>query len=128
MTCKKTRWGLMALIIAFAGGGSLVQAAEKADAFSATETEHYTDAVKVWQNLAEQGDAQAQFNLGLMYHGGLGLPRDEAAAVVWYQKAAESGYYQAQIYLTVGYKEGWFGLPKDPGKAYYWEGMIGSTN
>ena len=38
---------------------------------------------------AEQGDAEAQFNLGLMYTNGDGVPQDYQEAVSWYRKAAE---------------------------------------
>jgi TPR repeat protein len=41
---------------------------------------------------AEQGDAQAQFNLGVVYAYGLvGVPQDSAQALAWYRKAAEQG-------------------------------------
>ena len=41
---------------------------------------------------AEAGDAPGMYNLGVMYkNGGGGLPKDEAQAVRWYQKAAEAG-------------------------------------
>ena len=39
--------------------------------------------------LAEQGDAVAQNNLGLMYANGRGVPEDDAEAVRWYRLAAE---------------------------------------
>ena len=40
---------------------------------------------------AEQGDAKAQFGLAQLYEYGLGVERDEAAALEWYRKAAEQG-------------------------------------
>ena len=40
---------------------------------------------------AEKGNAPAQFNLGLMYDNGRGVPKDEAEAVKWYRKAADQG-------------------------------------
>ena len=46
------------------------------------------DAVK---KAAEQGHADAQYNLGLMYDYGGGVPEDDAEAVRWYRKAAEQG-------------------------------------
>lgn len=36
--------------------------------------------------------AEAQFNLGIMYHNGLGVPQDYAQAVAWYRKAAAQGF------------------------------------
>lgn len=118
---------LLAATIALAGAFSTVQAApvDMEKSFSAAETGDFKNAINIWKDLADGGDAQAQFNLGLMYHGGLGLPRNEQEAVKWYQIAAEGGYEPAQVYLVVGYEEGWFGLPKDGNKAYYWRGRLG---
>ena len=44
---------------------------------------------------AEQGDAEAQTSLGLMYDNGKGVPQDYAEAVKWYRKAAEQGHLAA---------------------------------
>lgn len=41
----------------------------------------FATALKEWTPLAEQGDAAAQFNLGLMYATGQGVPQDDAEAV-----------------------------------------------
>jgi TPR repeat protein len=41
------------------------------------------EAVKWYSKAAEQGDANAQYNLGLMYNSGEGIPRDDAEAVKW---------------------------------------------
>ena len=46
--------------------------------------------------LAEQGNADAQYNLGVMYYNGRGVRQDYAEAVKWYRQAAEQGYPQAQ--------------------------------
>ena len=50
---------------------------------------------------AEKGDADAQFNLGLMYHKGQGVPQDDAESVKWYRKAAEQGNVYAQRNLGI---------------------------
>jgi TPR repeat protein len=44
------------------------------------------------KKLAEMGDIDAQFELGLMYRYGEGVPQDYKQAVYWYTKAAEQGY------------------------------------
>jgi len=36
---------------------------------------------------AEQGEAAAQFNLGLMYATGQGVPQDDAEAAKWFRRA-----------------------------------------
>ena len=82
---------------------------------------NYRSAYLYWINLAKQGDARAQFNLALLYHGGLYVKFNEGQAVFWYRQAAQNGIREAQEYLTVGYREGWFGLPIDKKKADYWQ-------
>ena len=62
---------------------------------------------------AEQGDAQAQFNLGLMYDMGDGVPQDDAEAVRWYRRAAEQDFANAQTLL--GAK--WYRLAAEQGDA-----------
>ena len=48
-------------------------------------------ALEEWIPLAEQGDLTAQFNVGAMYKNGQGVPQDDQAAAMWYEKAAEQG-------------------------------------
>ncbi|MBF1297810.1 MAG: sel1 repeat family protein, partial [Neisseria meningitidis] len=55
---------------------------------------------------AEQGNAQAQFNLGLRYAKGQGIRQDYAQAVQWYRKAAEQGVAKAQYNLGLMYDQG----------------------
>ncbi len=80
----------------------------------------YGAAFTTWQSLAESGDPRAQFNLGLMYHGGLFVEANEEKALTWYQRAAENGVPEAQQFLAVAYTEGWFGLPQNMVYAQYW--------
>ncbi len=53
-------------------------------------------AVAWFRKAAEQGQADAQHNLGVMYEKGRGVPQDDREAVAWYRKAAEQGYAGAQ--------------------------------
>jgi TPR repeat protein len=53
-------------------------------------------ALRLIRPLVNDGDASAQFNLGLMYTTGQGVQQDNAAAVLWFRKAAEQGYALAQ--------------------------------
>jgi TPR repeat protein len=46
----------------------------------------YATAMREWRPLAEAGDASAQYNLGVMYANGEGVPEDDAEAVKWYRK------------------------------------------
>jgi TPR repeat protein len=108
------------IILALSSWGTAVLADDYADGFLAASSGDYKVAYTKWRDLAEQGDANAQFNLGLMYHSGLQVPFNEKKAVYWYKRAAEGGNRLAQEYLVVGYREGWFGLKPDQAKAHYW--------
>ena len=68
---------------------------------------------------AEKGEADAQFNLGLMYDLGQGVAKDEVEAVKWFRKAADQGDATPQVILGVMY---WFGdgVVKDELEAYKW--------
>jgi hypothetical protein len=65
----------------------------------------------------------AQYNLGVMYNNGRGVPKDEAQAVVWYRKAAEQGYAAAQNNLGVMYSAGLGGLEASDTWAVYWQAL-----
>ena len=104
--------------------GATTAIAESYDNAVKSAIENYSAAFSYWMPLANGGDARAQFNVALMYHGGLHVDFDESAALKWYQLAAANGVVEAQEYLAVGYREGWFGLPVDNMKANYWQQKI----
>ena len=86
---------------------------------AAYERGDYEAALKEFRQLAEQGDAAAQYNLGMMYRNGKGVPPDYAEAVKWYRKASEQGQAYAQYNLGVMYRDG-RGVPQDYVQAYLW--------
>ena len=98
---------------------SSVAAADYRAGVEAYERGNYVTAYKEWLPLAEQGDARAQFNLGLMYLNGDGVPEDDAEAVKWYRKAAEQGYAAAQDNLGGMYVKG-EGVPQYDAAAVKW--------
>jgi TPR repeat protein len=51
----------------------------------------YGQALKWWDLAAEQGDTDAQSNLGDMYANGRGVPQDYTEAAKWYRLSAEAG-------------------------------------
>lgn len=67
---------------------------------SAARTSLRTIAVSWYRKAAEQGVAVAQFQLGLKYDLGEGVPEDDVMAVSWYRKAAEQGNADAQKALA----------------------------
>ena len=54
-------------------------------------SQDYSEALKWYRKAAEQGDARALFNLGLMYYNGQGVPPDYVMAYMWYNLAAAQG-------------------------------------
>ena len=68
---------------------------------------------------AEKGEVWAQYNLGILYENGEGVPENDATAVKWYRKAAEQGIANAQYNLDVMYHSG-RGVPEDDATAVKW--------
>ncbi len=79
----------------------------------------YKLAIQELTLLAEQGHGDAQYLLGQMYHGGLGVPLDYAEAALWYRRAAEQGNPGCQFLLGFLYSTG-RGVPKDFIQAHFW--------
>jgi TPR repeat protein len=79
----------------------------------------FATALKEWQPIADQGDPHAQYNLGLLYARGEGVPQDHGKAAEWYRKAAEQGVAAAQYNLGVMYANGQ-GVPKNAQEASRW--------
>jgi TPR repeat protein len=80
---------------------------------------NYATALSEWRPLAEDGDAQAQLHLGLLYANGNGVSQDYTKARQWYKKAAVQGYAMAQANLGNLYADG-KGVPKDEIKGAEW--------
>ena len=79
----------------------------------------YLTALREWQPLANQGQAAAQYQLGLLYANGQGEPKDDAQARQWYEKAANQGHPLAQVNLGGLYDYG-RGGPQDFRMAVRW--------
>ncbi len=71
------------------------------------------------QRAAEPTDATAQYNLGVRYQRGQGVPQDYAEAMKWFRKAADQGNSEAQFNLGVMYADGQ-GVPQDHAAATTW--------
>ena len=79
----------------------------------------YSKALRLWQPLAEQGSAPAEYGVGLIYDLGKGVPQDYAEASRWYRLAAQQGYSFAQFGLGSLYFAG-RSVPQDDVAAYMW--------
>lgn len=78
-----------------------------------------TNEVELFRKAAEQGDANAQLNLGCMYADGNGVPKEVPKAVEWWKKAAAQGNKYAQFNLGVYYGRG-EGVSKNLVLTYAW--------
>jgi len=79
-----------------------------------------TDRLSKARQLAERGDADAQYELGEAYYEGQGVPRDYAEALGWFRKAADQFHLYANTHLGNMYERG-EGVPADRAEAvrYY---------
>ena len=89
------------------------------DTTAANPPGDYATALKAFQSLAAQGNAEAQNNLGELYAIGQGVSQDYAQARQWYEKAAAQGNALAQNNLAELYYAG-LGVPQDDVRAYMW--------
>ena len=89
------------------------------DARTAINKEEYARALRLLRPLAEKGNAEAQYWLGVFYLHGRGVPQDHARAAEWYRKSAERGNADAQNDLGVLYSQG-KGVHKDDIEAAKW--------
>lgn len=80
----------------------------------------YMSALAEWRALAEEGNARAQFGMGVIYEeGGGGVVRDFVQAALWYREAANRGLVDAQFNLGNLYRRG-HGVNQDARRAVAW--------
>ena len=100
-------------------GVSIVRAGPLEDGNAAYQRGDIATALRLLQPLAEQGNAYAQFSLGVMYANGQGVTQDYKEAVEWYRRSAEQGFAIAQSNLGVMYANG-RGVSQDYKEAVKW--------
>jgi len=103
---------VFASMLIFLIAQSEVGAADFVKGLAAYDRGDYTQAFEEFRSLADQGNAKAQFNLGLKYYKGEGVARDLA-------KAADQGNAKAQFNLGLMYYKG-RGVARDHVQAYMW--------
>ena len=77
----------------------------------------YETAHSIWQPLADAGDADSQFGMGMLYANGFGVAMDDTLALDYYGKAAEQGHGQALCNLGTMHANGW-GVPQSDEEAF----------
>ena len=116
---KSLNASLAALLLAAAAPVWADNTTQFKQALTAYQADNYEQAFHLWQSLAQQGDAEAQFNLGVMYSNGQGVTQDYRQAAAWYQKAANQGDERAQFNLGVLYANGQ-GVTQNDQQAFAW--------
>jgi TPR repeat protein len=79
----------------------------------------YRPPIQQYREGAMQGQADAQFNLGVLYAGGDGVERDDTKAAEWYRSAALQGHAKAQLALGIMHETG-RGVVQDYRQAADW--------
>jgi len=93
LPCKPS---LVPTLLSFAAFLAIPVLADFQAGLDAFQKGDYITAAKEWRPLAEQGVPIAQFNLGLLYLDGHGVPQSDAEAANWFRRAAEQDYAPAQ--------------------------------
>jgi len=93
--------------------------ADFAEGLAAAERGDFVTALKEWRPLAEQGNTDAQYRLGIMYRRGEVVTQDYEVAIEWFRLAAEQGNASAQSNLGAMYDQG-LGVTRDPNTAFKW--------
>jgi hypothetical protein len=117
MSHRLHRIALLVGIVAMLSSGSSLAAL--ADGLEALKKGDYATAAKELRPLAERGNAEAQYRIGLMYEFGKGFSVDKTRAISWIGKAAAQGHMLAEQELGVIYATG-DGAPQDNAQAVTW--------
>ena len=116
---KRLTASLCLTIAVLLGSAGMSVSGDWEKGYAAYKGGDYATALREWEPLAIQGDADAQTNLGVMYHRGDGVPQNDKTAVKWYGLAAKQGNADAQTYLGNAYSDG-KGVPKKDMTAVRW--------
>lgn len=112
------RW-LFCLISALSLYCGLVKADTFGDAGAAYVKGDFAQVVTLLRPLAEKGNSEAQYKLGVMYDEGKGVVQDYKEASKWYRLSAEQGKSGAQYNLGVMYAQGQ-GVSQDNVRSHMW--------
>jgi uncharacterized protein len=87
------------LVFAFLVFSSTAALSGSDEGAAAYRAGNYQDAFKEWSVAAQQGDVDAEYNLGCLYVRGEGVAQNRAGAVDWLQRAADQGDVDAATWL-----------------------------
>ena len=116
---KRSIKSLLATLVVSLSLAAPVLAGPWEDAEDTYIRKDYATAMRLMRPLAEQGQTNAQFSIGIMYAIGKGVRQDYVEAVKWFRKAAEQGDASAQNSLGSMYLNG-YGVLQDFVEAHKW--------
>src|SRR5580698_8240255 len=119
------RQALLGFAVVLLGSSALW--ADAAAGLAAFKKGDYQTAFREWKAAADKGQPEADYDLGLLYAKGLGVPRDLQVAQQWYEAAALQGNAQAEYSLGQMYFQGW-GIPANDASAMRWMQMANGSN
>lgn len=97
---------LIAVLLFGFAGNAMAESHAYNQALDAYNNKDYETALPIWRKLAAEGDANAQYALGVAYFKGQGISRDLSESMKWFERAANSGNVQAMFNLGAAYWEG----------------------
>lgn len=89
------------------------------DGVAAYSLQDYEKALAIWRPLADAGDSEAQFRIGLLFLNGRGAKADSSEAARWFQLAGGMGHARAGYMLADMYAAG-NGVEEDAHQAFEW--------
>ena len=110
---------IIGLTLLLSLGSGVASSADFNKGVEAYNSGDFKTALAEWKPLAAQGNAVIQYNLGVMYDNGEGVPENDKTAVKWLTLAAKQGYAKAQYNLGITYFKG-EGVLTDNRRAYMW--------
>src|SRR5579871_4636489 len=63
---------------------------------AAAERGDFPIAIRLWRHVADEGHVKAQYNLGVAYARGIGVPQNKSEALKWWKLAAKQGHPEAR--------------------------------
>lgn len=87
------------------------------DAVHSMREGNFAEAYCILRTYADEGDPEAQYNIGWMYLNGYGLAINDSLALEWWQRASDQGYTDATFSMAMLYSLGEGQVKKDMGKA-----------
>jgi TPR repeat protein len=119
---------VVAVLLAMTGAAV---AGQLEDGQAAIKRHDYANAMRLLEPLAEQGNADAQYEVAKMYArsdvadipGDYGFHFDSAKALKFFKLAAMQGHVLAMVALSEAYIHGWWGTKRDPVEGGKWQLM-----